>query len=53
MAELIMYMNPSSHAQILVYIGIDMYVRASLSPETESRILVGISNKNGAHPDKI
>ncbi len=30
-----------------------MYVRARLSPETESRILVEISNKNGAHPDKI
>ncbi len=32
-----MYMNLSSHAktlpQILAYIGIDMYVRASLSPE--------------------
>ena len=52
-----MYTNPSSHAkiepQILVYVGIDMYVRASLSPETEFRILVGISNTNAAHHDKI
>ncbi len=49
--------NPSFHAkielQILAYVGIDMYVRTSLSPETEIRILVGISNKNGAHHDKI